>query len=129
MRPAPDARVVRWIERVKEETLHLSVLTLGEIEKGVAKLAPSARRRRIEAWLRADLPARFEGRILPVDGTVAARWGVISAAAERKGRPLPAIDALIGATALVHRLAVVTRNVADFAPSGVRCVDPWALRR
>ena len=129
MRPAPDARVVRWIERVKEETLHLSVLTLGEIERGVAKLAPSARRRRIEAWLRADLPARFEGRILPVDGTVAARWGLISAAAERKGRPLPAIDSLIGATALVHRLAVVTRNVADFVPTGVRCVDPWALRR
>lgn len=121
--------MLRWIESAIEESLHLSVLTLGEIEKGVAKLPASARRRRIEAWLRSDLPARFEGRVLPVDAAVAARWGLVSAAAERQGRPLPAIDALLAATALVHRLAVATRNVADFTPAGVRCVNPWTLRR
>lgn len=124
-RPRPDGGVLEWLEAADEPALHLSVITLGELEKGIAKLPPSARRRRIEDWVREDLAARFEGRLLDVDRAIAARWGAISGEAEARGAPLPVIDALIAATALQHGLEVVTRNTADFERCGARCVNPW----
>lgn len=121
----PDAGVVRWLEEADETRLHLSVVTLGELEKGIARLPASARRTRIERWVRQELAARFEGRLLDVDRRVAERWGAISGASEARGVPLPVIDALIAASALTHGFEVVTRNTTDLERCGARCVNPW----
>ena len=124
-KPRPDAGVLGWLEEADENRLYLSVLTLGELEKGIARLPASARRTRIERWVRRDLAARFEGRIVDVDRSVAERWGAISGVSESRGTPLPVIDALLAASALVHGLEVVTRNTADLERCGARCVNPW----
>lgn len=121
-RPKPDARVVRWFRGVPDESLHASVLTLGEIRAGVERLAPGARRERLRVWLEVDLPGWFERRLLPVDADVADRWGRLLAEVRR---PIPAVDGLLAATALRHGLRLVTRNVADFALPGLEVIDPW----
>ena len=124
-RPEPDAGVVRWLENVDETSLYLSVLTLGELEKGIAGLPASARRRKLEAWVRKDLAERFRGRLLDVNAGVAAKWGALSGESESRGVPLPVIDALLSATSLVHDLTVATRNTTDFERCGAGCVNPW----
>ena len=121
----PDERVLNWLGNQDEESLYLSVLTLGELEKGISKLRASARRDRLRIWLTRDLTARFADRLLPVDAQVAARWGTLTGDSEKRGEPLPVIDSLIAATALEHGFQVVTRNIADFVRCGVTCVDPW----
>ena len=125
VRKNPSAAVLKWIGDQDEASLHLSVLTIGELEKGIARLPPSARRNRLLSWVRRDLVERFGGRLLPIDTRTAARWGAISGESEKKGRPLPVIDCLIAATALVRGLAVATRNVEDFERCGATCVNPW----
>ncbi len=123
-RPAPG--VVRWVDSVDESSVFLSVLTLGEIEKGIAALAQSSRRRRLEAWLEAELLPRFAERIVPVDDAVARRWGRLAGETEERGRGvLPVIDGLLATTALVHELVLVTRNSKDFAATGVAVLNPW----
>ena len=117
--------VVRWLGDQDEHHLFLSVVTIGELHKGVAKLPAGARREHIEAWIERDLASRFHGRILAVDEEVATAWGVMLGKAEARGASLPVIDALIGATASVHRCAVVTRNVADLERTGIDVVNPW----
>jgi toxin FitB len=102
--------------------LYLSVVSLGEIRKGVDRLPASTRRVRLTAWLEHDLPAWFGARLLSIDGAVADRWGRLLAASERS---LPAIDSLLAATAIVHGLSMVTRNAADFDIPGLHVVDPW----
>ena len=124
-RPIPAPRVLEWVESAEESALYLSVLTFGELEKGIARLPASARRRKIEAWVREELSERFSGRVLAIDATVAERWGQWSGLSEVRGKPLPVIDALIAATALVQGLEVVTRNTADFERCGAHCVNPW----
>lgn len=128
VRPIPAPSVIAWLDACPEESLYLSVLTLGEIEKGVAKLADSTTRAKLEPWLRRDLPDRFAGRILAIDAPVAAIWGRLCGAAERAGAPLPVIDSLIAATALHHGLTVVTRNTRDLERCSAACFDPWAGR-
>ena len=125
VRKNPSAGVLKWIDAQDEASLHLSVLTIGELEKGVARLPASARRNRLQSWVRRDLAERFGGRLLPIDARTAARWGSITGESEKRGRPLPVIDCLIAATALVHGLTVVTRNVGDFERCGAACVNPW----
>ena len=125
VRKRPSDVVLKWIDGQDEASLYLSVLTIGELEKGVARLPVSARRNRLQSWVRRDLPERFGGRLLPIDARTAARWGSIAGESEKRGRPLPVIDCLIAATALVHGLAVATRNVGDFARCGAACVNPW----
>lgn len=125
VKKSPRARVLNWIGGQEESELFLSVLTVGELEKGVAKLTASARRTKLVSWVRRDLTGRFGGRLLPIDLRVAARWGSIVGESERRGRPLPVIDSLLAATALVHELQVVTRNVRDFERCGVACVNLW----
>ena len=126
VKKAPDENVVAWLSSQDEESLYLSVLTLGELEQGIAKLRPSTRRDRLRVWVTRDLATRFAGRILPIDIPVAARWGALTGDAEKRGEPLPVIDSLIAATALEHLLSVVTRNIADFERCGVPCVNPWS---
>jgi predicted nucleic acid-binding protein len=127
-RPQPDQGVLEWLRAAEEMELYLSVLTLGELEKGIAKLATSSRRRKIEDWVRNDLAERFAGRVLAIDKIVAEQWGRLSGVSEARGEPLPVIDALLAATSLVHGLEVVTRNVADLERCGARCVNPWSAR-
>lgn len=121
-RKHPNAGVVAWISQRPPVTLHISVLTLGEIRKGIDGLADEARRIKLLDWLETDLPAFFTGRILPVDAQVADRWGRMVAAA---GRPLPAIDSLLAATALAHDLTLVTRNAKDFTDLPLQIINPW----
>lgn len=125
VKKSPRRQVVDWVDAQDESRLFLSTLTIGELEKGIAKLPVSSRKTRIASWVRRDLTARFGGRLLPIDARVASRWGTITGESERRGSPLPVIDSLIAATALVHDLQVVTRNVDDFERCGVACVDPW----
>lgn len=125
VKKVPHEGVVSWLSRQDEESLYLSVLTLGELEKGISKLRASAHRDRLRTWLTRDLAARFADRLLPIDVAVAARWGMLAANAEKRGTPLPVIDSLIAATAMEHGFSVVTRNVTDFERCGVACVDPW----
>jgi predicted nucleic acid-binding protein len=123
-RPRPSKLVVRWLEAVPDEALHVSVLTVGEIRSGVERMAAGSRRERLRLWLEQDLPAWFEDRLLVLDAHIADRWGRLVASVRR---PLPAIDGLIAATALGHGLRLVTRNTRDFADiPGLELVDPWA---
>ena len=122
-RKSPDPGVVSWFSQRPATTLHLSVLTLGEIRKGIEGVRDEARRQALLDWLESDLPTFFTGRVLTVDGPVADRWGRLSAAA---GRPLPAIDSLLAATALEHDLVLVTRNAKDFAGLPVELFNPWS---
>jgi len=121
-RKTPNAGVVEWFARRPAATLFLSVLTLGELRKGVEGVANTDRRTALLDWLEVELPTFFTGRILPIDTHVADRWGRLMAAA---GRPVPAIDSLIGATAAHHGLNLVTRNVRDYADLGLDVINPW----
>jgi len=121
-RKVPDGGVVDWVVQRPANTLYLSVLTLGELRKGVEAVADAGRRASLLDWLEIELPAFFTGRILPIDACVADRWGRMVAAA---GRPVPAIGSLIGATAAQHGLSLVTRNVRDFAGLGLDVINPW----
>ena len=125
VRTDPSPTVATWVREADEEALFLSVITIGELEKGIAKLPASAKRTRLEGWLRKDLAERFGPRILPIDVSVAARWGVLTGESERRGHPLPVIDSLLAATSLRHDLIVVTRNTRDFERCGARCINPW----
>ena len=125
VRPRPAAQVLKWFDAADERLLYLSVLTLGEIRKGVEGLSPGKRRGSLETWVSVDLPARFAGRILPLDAGVADRWGVLAAQAQRKGNPLPVIDGLLAATALYHELTVVSRNASHFRSIQTAVVNPW----
>jgi predicted nucleic acid-binding protein len=123
VRPAPDTHVIEWLKRTEEASLYLSVLTIGEIEKGIARLPASARREKLETWVRHDLAERFRELLLAIDTMVAATWGRL--AGEARGDPLPVIDGLIAATSLAHDLTVATRNIGDFERCGARCFNPW----
>jgi len=125
VRKSPSTAVLKWIDGQDEASLYLSVLTIGELEKGIARLPASVRRNRLLSWVRRDLVERFGGRLLPIDMRTAARWGSVTGESEKRGRPLPVIDCLIAATALVHGLSVATRNVGDFERCGAACVNPW----
>jgi predicted nucleic acid-binding protein len=121
----PDVKVKAWVDATDEQLFHVSVLTLGEIRKGIESLPLSSRRAALESWLIHDLVVRMAGRILQVDQEVADRWGRIAAKASMAGCPIPAIDGLLAATALHHNLTLVTRNAKDAAPTGVPVFNPW----
>lgn len=121
-RKSPDPGVVTWFSQRPPATLHLSVLTLGEIRKGIEGVGDEVRKQSLIDWLETDLLTFFTGRILDVNGAVADRWGRLVAAA---GRPLPTIDSLLAATALEHDLVLVTRNTKDFAGLPVEVFNPW----
>jgi len=125
VRVEPDRRVMEWMDAADESLLYLSVLTLGEIRKGLASLAQGKRRTRLETWLELELQARFARRILPIDAPVADRWGLLAAQARLKGATLPVIVGLLAATALHYNLTVVSRNAADFASTQTPVLNPW----
>jgi predicted nucleic acid-binding protein len=125
VRPSPEPRVMGWLETADESLLYLSVLTLGEIRKGIASLPQGRRRTLLESWLNTELQARFSTRILAVDGAIADRWGVLAAAAKKNGRNLSTIDGLLAATAIHHNLTIVSRNDGDFRGMQVQVLSPW----
>lgn len=121
-RKTPHPQVVQWFSQRPVRSLYLSVLTLGEIRKGIEVITDAQRRSALLDWLEVELPNFFTGRILPLDAAVADRWGRLMAKA---GRSIPAIDSLLAATALHHDLTLVTRNVKDVMDCGVAIIDPW----
>ena len=125
VKPRPEPGVVAWLADVDEDRVFLSVITLGELRHGIEGLAAGRRRSRLDAWLRDELPLRFEGRVLPIDAAVADAWGTIVARRDRAGHPIGSLDALIAATAEVHALTLVTRNASDFRSSVKVVFDPW----
>jgi predicted nucleic acid-binding protein len=122
-RPKPARAVAAWFEEVTDEALHLSVLTLGELRRGVEKLPAGKRKEKLRYWLEQELPAWFGERLLPIDVAVADGWGRLQAGAIRT---LPAIDSLLAATALHHHLRLVTRNTMDFDVPGLETINPWS---
>ena len=125
IKPKADTRVCSWIEEQNDNHLYLSVITLGEIQKGVAKLDEGVKKSTLQAWLDVDLVLRFEGRILPIDEQTCKIWGKILADSEQKGKSLPVIDAMIAATALINHMAVVTRNIKDMMVPDLTIINPW----
>ena len=121
----PNLHVVQWVDSIDEDKLFLSAITIGEIKRGIEKLADSSRKSALAEWLEGDLLLRFIDRILPIDISVMLVWGQLTADLEKQGRPMPAIDSLIAATCLQARLDLVTRNESDFAHSGVAVINPW----
>ena len=122
VRRAPNKSVLAWLDRIPGEALFVSVLTLGEIRKGIEAITDKKRREKLRLWLEHELPVWFEGRVLPVDLAVADRWGRILA---EVGRPVPTIDSLLAATALRHELRLVTRNATDFEYPGLEVINPY----
>ena len=121
----PNPKVVEFVDTLDSDDVYLSVITVGEITKGIEKLSKSKRKQELQTWLREDLLVRFDGKIVPLDADVLMGWGALSARMESSGRTMPAIDSLIAATALTHQCKLVTRNVADFESTGVEIVNPW----
>ena len=125
IKPRANPKVTTWIDATDEELLYLSVLTLGEIRKGVVLLPRSARRTTLEAWLSNDLPLRFSGRIVNIDQEVADRWGHLYGLTSARGAHVAVIDGLLAASAIQHNLTLVTRNTKDVAATGVSLFNPW----
>jgi len=123
----PNPAVVSWLDEQDEQKLFLSVLNLGELQKGISKLPDGTKKEELQAWVALDLVERFTGRILEIDLETALCWGRLQGEAEQAGEKLPVMDSLIAATAAAHGLIVVTRNVRDIERCGVRVCNPWEI--
>lgn len=125
MRPVPAASVSAWFDAYAHAPMFLSVLTVGEIAQGIAKLLESPRKTALSDWLQQTVLPKYAGRILDVDDAIALRWGALRGDLIRAGRTPPVIDSMLAATALSHGLTLVTRNTRDFEAFGVAVIDPW----
>jgi predicted nucleic acid-binding protein len=127
VKKVPNPNVVSWLDERDEQSLFLSVLTIGELQKGVSKLPASVRKESLQVWIEHDLAERFEGRILELDMDTALTWGKLQVEAEQRGEKLPVMDSLIAATATTHGLLVVTRNTRDLERCQARVLNPWDI--
>lgn len=122
----PNPKVVAWLDGRDEDSLFLSVLTLGELQKGVSKLPDDdGRKESLQRWVSFDLVGRFEGRILDLNLGAAMIWGQLLGDNEQRGGTLPVMDSLIAATAALHGMTVVTRNVKDMGRCTTNILNPW----
>ena len=121
----PNLRVVSWLDKCDEQGLYLSVLTVGELQKGVSKLPAGIRKENLQMWIEHDLAERFKGRILELDMDSSLTWGKLQGEAEQSGEKLPVMDSLIAATAITHGLIVVTRNLKDLERCQAKVFNPW----
>jgi predicted nucleic acid-binding protein len=124
-RPAPERRVLDWLDRLDEDRAFISVVSIAEIRRGVALMDDGRKRDALAAWLAQDLPQRFERRVLPIDEPVALAWGDLMGLAKRRGRGLSSMDGLIAATAIAKELTLATHNTKDFDGFGIEVFDPW----
>lgn len=118
----PNPNVKKWLEAIPSDALFISVLTLGEIRKGIEKLTHEPRKNQLIIWLEHELPIWFETRILAITSEVADRWGYLTATIQRT---LPVVDSLLAATCLTHNLKIVTRNIKDFELSSLEVINPF----
>ena len=125
VKPRPDANVAAWLAGVDEDRVFLSVVSFAEIRHGIELLGAGRRRDSLTRWLAEELPARFDGRILPIDRVIAEAWGVIVVRGRKRGATLNSMDALLAATAQVYGLTLVSRNRKDFEASAVPLLNPW----
>lgn len=124
-RPAPSPKVLAWLDTIDEDRAFISVASIAELRRGIALLDDGRRRAALAAWLAHDLPARFAGRILPIDQAVAERWGDLMVQSRSTGVALSVMDGFFAASALASNLTLVTRNVKDFAAFGIPLHNPW----
>jgi predicted nucleic acid-binding protein len=122
-KPKPDSRVESFVDRIKPDTLFISVISIGEIALGVERLPSGRKKTELSYFLNTQIPEWFEDRIIPLDSKVMREWGRMCAGT---GRTLPLLDSLVAASALVHSLTVLTRNVRDFMDiEGLLLFNPW----
>ena len=124
-RHQPDAGVIEWLDSIEEEKLFISVITIGEIQRGIERLPDSHRKTELQLWMNNGLLTRFAERMVTIDAPTMFIWGSLVARLEASGQPMGLMDSLIIASALQNNLIVATRNVADFLPSGVQVINPW----
>lgn len=124
---APNQKVIDWIDGLDPETVYMSIVTVGELHKGIEKLAPSRRKEQLDRWLKGDLLLRFSGKIVDITIDVMLVWGELTSRLEREGKPMPAIDSLIAASVLEGHFTLVTRNEDDFKYAGISIINPWGL--
>ena len=124
-KPEPATAVIQWLQSQQHHPLHLSVITIGEIQQGIARLPASAKKADLQTWLDDTLLPSYGQHILPLDTDTMLIWGQLTAVLLSQGRRLPVMDGLLAATARQHDLILVTRNTADFADTGVALVNPW----
>jgi toxin FitB len=124
----PNQAVIDFVDAIDQENLYLSVITIGELTKAIHKVADPIRKRKLAMWMEEELLTRFEGNIIPLDHEVMFRWGEITARLEKSGTQLPAIDSMIVAIVLTHRLSLVTASQDDFEKTGIQIVNPWLPR-
>jgi toxin FitB len=121
----PNPQVMNWLRVMDSQELYLSVVTIGEIKKGVQKLPESQRKETIKTWLERELLIQFDRRILALDLPVILVWGELVGELEKKGRKLPALDSLIAATAKHYSYTLVTRNEKDFEGIDINIFNPF----
>jgi predicted nucleic acid-binding protein len=125
LRPAPDARVVAWIDAQALETLFLSAITVAELRAGVALLPPGKRRAGLQESLETQVLPLFAGRILPFDQDCTQAYAALTAKARTAGQAIASADGYIAALAITHGLAVATRDTRPFDAAGAAVVNPW----
>jgi toxin FitB len=123
--PLPEPRVAAWVESQNNSLFYLSVVSAGELRKGIHLLSQSKRRLQLEHWFESFLLPSFANRILPVTQGIADRWGILSADCQRLGQSLNTADGMIAATAIEHGLILVTRNTKEFVDLEVTFFNPW----
>lgn len=120
----PDEKVIEWIDNIEQESVYLSIITIGEIRKGIEKL-PESKRKITLQWLNDELLIRFRGKILAINTDVMLVWGELTGKLEIQGKKMPAMDSLIAAIAIHNNCSLVTRNEDDFKYAGLIIVNPW----
>lgn len=124
-KPAPDQRVLEWLDKLDEDRAFISVVSIAEIRRGAALMGQGRKRDALSEWLAEDLPQRFEHRVLAVDEPIALAWGDLMGLAKRRGRGLSSMDGLIAANAIAGELTLATRNTEDFDGFVTDLFDPW----
>ncbi len=127
-REYPYPSLVEWLNQQEESALHLSVISIGEIQKSLSRMGHTKKTHKIQKWLDDSLTKRFETRLLPLNKDILTTWGRISTSCEIKGHPLHVIDGLIAATAVQHNLTIVTRYTYDYKHLGLPILNPWEMK-
>jgi len=122
----PNQKIIEWLKKIPSDSLFLSVITIGEIRKGLSKLQSSEKKERLTDWLDTLLKL-YRKRILSIDLRIAEKWGLLQGNAEKIGKPMSSVDSLLAATAIVNNLTLVTRNESDFEVGEVPIINPWKL--